>query len=146
MRHRRIDVAGIGWIELDEGEVVVLADVGVGLVLGLHAYPRAVDHRARLRRAVDRDPRALGKGARGAAVRLGVAAGAGAVGRLPDVRVAAATEDEVGGALGAVGERLDAGVDGAAGGGVADSERRDKSDCERDEGDERSAAAELHDL
>ena len=50
--------------------------------------------------------------AAGAAVGFGLAAGARAVGGLAEVDVGAFLEDEVGGALGAFGEDLDAGVDG----------------------------------
>jgi hypothetical protein len=47
-RDRRVDGAGVGRIDLDQGEIVVGAGVGVGLALGLHGQPRVVDEGARL--------------------------------------------------------------------------------------------------
>src|SRR5690606_15109406 len=63
------------------------------------------------------DRRAEREDRRGAAVRVGGGAEARAVRGLTDVEVGAVVEHEVGGALTAFGEGLDAGVDGGVVGG-----------------------------
>src|SRR3954452_6986340 len=115
--HRRVDLAVVGRIELDDADVVVGAGVRVGLPGLLHRGPRVVDERAGLGGAGDLDRRAVGQALRLAAVGVGVAAGARAVGGLADVHVARGIGvDEVRRALRAVGERLHARVHSGRGG------------------------------
>src|SRR6185503_3011528 len=110
-RDRRVDLAVVGRVELDQREVVVRAGVGVGLPVGLHRQPGVVDQRAGLGGAVDLDGRAERLGAGVAAVGLRAAAGARAVGGLADEHVVRAVEeDEVRRALTTLGDRLHAGV------------------------------------
>src|SRR3954447_674914 len=137
--HRRVDLAVVGRIELDDADVVVGAGVRVGLPSLLHRGPRVVDERAGLGGAGDLDRRAVGQALRLAAVGVGVAAGARAVGGLADVHVARGIGvDEVRGALRAVGERLHTRVHSSRGGRGpgAGGGSTDQRDSDGESGDE----------
>ncbi len=120
-RHARVEVRGVARAQLDQGEVVVRAQVRVGLAVGLHRDPRAVGHRALAVApvgALDRHVGAQRARGRGAAVGLGGLARPRAVRRLAEEDPAAHGEHEVGGAgtaAGGVGD--DARVQGGAAGG-----------------------------
>ncbi len=137
-RDRRVDAADVGRIDLDQGEVVVGAGVGVGLALGLHGQPRVVDEGARLA-AADVDRGADRQRPAGAAVGVGRRPGARAVGGLTEVDVRCVVEHEVGRALRTSREGLHAGMDRGAGRGRPAGRRRSRTghdrageDCERE--------------
>ena len=66
------------------------------------------------------------------------------MGGLPDIGAGGVAEDEVGGALGAVGEGLHTGMD-RPGGGMAGTERRGKEGRQRDGRGEGYASDRCHD-
>lgn len=117
--HRGVHFAIVGWVELDEGEIVVGARVCVGLPAGLHSSPGAVGKCAGLASTNDSDRGSLGQRAAAAAVRVGAATRRGAVSRLADVDVMAngVVVDIVGRAAAALRVGVDAWMDCSRGSG-----------------------------